>query len=659
MSTNKAALPDFYPNRDVQFSFGDLYVPNSKLLTHELSNISRIVNVLGGQFSEILHEHEEITEEDSYSEVENETTEENSLTTSSTEALETAANTHQDKSTAFSVSGQVKASYGVIKAQVDSSYDNQNTNGSSQSNAQSYARTVVETSRKTVRNRVLNQYRKNTRVRDLEARKMGLDNRGGSTAVAVYRHVSEVHEAVLYKHQKHLFARIFIPTPAENYANNISGVLSAASTSPAGLKFTKGDEKVDLSFTELTKPGAQKGAAWIDENWLALAAEFGITDPVPFPAPKYENKASVKELNAQAKVSETYDSKAITFTVPEGYLPDSLDVTPMWGANDPSNDGDDKLPTYVRITIPKHDIWYIGVTSRAKTTKSLSNFSSNDVANFVDGQLQLGVLTAWTALLHISILMNYRPNDDTKALWRLAFYNQILETADGAPTVEDQLGVSRRVNVLANADAATQMIREELERETIQYVLGTDLNGFDAYHRAPPPSGDNYPTLNTEKTNYLQYVVGFLASAFDFEKMSYRFLPGYLGAESNRSKLFDGKNSGEVRKFLQAGWAEVILPIRRGEEFKLFYMLETGQIWSSSDDEAPLPNERRYLALSEEIEADRLPSDADADPFEIDRWTFNLPTPFEIIQDGSDITTPTPAPATGTDITGGSGDLGG
>ena len=128
MSTNKAALPDFYPNRDVQFSFGDLYVTNSKLLTHELSNISRIVNVLGGQFSEILHEHEEITEEDSYSEVENETTEENSLTTSSTEALETAANTHQDKSTAFSVSGQVKASYGVIKAQVDSSYDNQNTN---------------------------------------------------------------------------------------------------------------------------------------------------------------------------------------------------------------------------------------------------------------------------------------------------------------------------------------------------------------------------------------------------------------------------------------------------------------------------------------------------------------------------------------------------
>ncbi|QCO54681.1 hypothetical protein EOK75_02020 [Pseudorhodobacter turbinis] len=655
MSANKAGLPDFYPNRDVQFSFGDLYVTKSKLLTHELSNISRIVNVLGGQFSEILHEHEEISEEDSYSEVENETTEENSLTTSSTEALETAANTHQDKSNAFSVSAQVKASYGVIKAQVDSSYDNQNATGSSQSNAQSYARTVVETSRKTVRSRVLNQYRKNTRVRDLEARKMGIDNRGGSTAVAVYRHVSEVHEAVLYKHQKHLFARIFIPTPAENYAKNIAGVLTAASTSPAGLKFTKDGEKIDLSFANLTLAGSTAGTLWIDENWLALAAEFGITDPTPFPTLKFENKASTKELNAQANVTETYDSKVVTFTVPEGYLPDQMDVTPTWGSNKSS----DSLHTYVQITIPKHDIWNIGISSHARVTEPLPNFTSQDVADFVDGQLQVNVLTAWTALIHISMLMTYRPNDDTKALWRLAFYNQILDAADGAPTIEDQLGVSRRVNVLANADAAAQMIREELERETIQYVLGTDLNGLDAYHRPPSTDATQYPALNTEKTNDLQYVVGFLASAFDFDKMSYRFLPGYLGAESNRSKLFDGKTSGEVRKFLQAGWAEVILPIRRGEEFKLFYMLETGQIWSSSDDEAPLPNERRYLALSEEIEADRLTSDTDADPVEIDRWTFNLPTPFEIIQDGADISITNPTPASGTDITGGSGDLGG
>jgi hypothetical protein len=133
-------------------------------------------------------------------------------------------------------------------------------------------------------------------------------------------------------------------------------------------------------------------------------------------------------------------------------------------------------------------------------------------------------------------------------------------------------------------------------------------------------------------------VVGFLSNAFDFDKMSYRFLPAYLGAESNRSKLFDSKNTGEIRDFIQASWAEVILPIRRGEEYKLFYMLETGLIWSSSDDEAPLPNKRQYLALSEEIEEDRaLTAGTETEEEVVDDWTFNLPTAFEILQEGSNI----------------------
>ena len=645
MSDNKKEIPEFYPNDNIQFTFGDLYQVKSNLESYELRNISRIVNVLGGQYTEIIQEHEEITEEDTYSEFEKETNEEQSLTTSTTEAMESSANSYQDKENSFSISGQVKANYGTVQAQVDSSYDNQNGSGSSKSNAQSYAKTVVESSRKSVRTRILKTNRKNTYIRDLETKKIGLDNRGGGNFVGVYRHVSEVHKAELIKHQKHLFAKIYIPTPSENYSKHISGVLTANTKNPIGLKYTKkkGEDKKDLTFLNLIEDD------WLDSNWLKLAAEFGLTDPIPFPKNKYQNKASKKEIDTSSK-EETYTEKSLEFNIPKGYIPSTISITPIWSLH---SDSDNKS-TYMRITVPNTNTINLDTKIRVNSGPKKININLENNSGFTDNIMVIGLQTGWTYGFHVNCLVTYSPNIESLDLWRLNFYNQILEAAEGKPTAEDQLGLSRRVNVLANADAAKKLIKEELERETIQYVLGTDLKGFDGYWRdlvdGTPES--NYPEINMDKTNKLQPLVGFLSTAFDFDKMSYRFLPAYLGAESNRSKLFDSKNTGEIRNFLQASWAEVILPIRRGEEYKLFYMLETGLIWSSSDDEAPLPNKRQYLALSEEIEEDRfLTQGKDIKEEVVDDWTFNLPTAFEILQEGSNINGTPVATESGDGIT--------
>ena len=645
MSDNKKEIPEFYPNDNIQFTFGDLYQVKSNLESYELRNISRIVNVLGGQYTEIIQEHEEITEEDTYSEFEKETNEEQSLTTSTTEAMESSANSYQDKENSFSISGQVKANYGTVQAQVDSSYDNQNGSGSSKSNAQSYAKTVVESSRKSVRTRILKTNRKNTYIRDLETKKIGLDNRGGGNFVGVYRHVSEVHKAELIKHQKHLFAKIYIPTPSENYSKHISGVLTASTKNPVGLKYTKkkGEDKKDLTFLNLIEDD------WLDSNWLKLAAEFGLTDPIPFPKNKYQNKASKKEIDTSSK-EETYTEKSLEFNIPKGYIPSTISITPIWSLH---SDSDNKS-TYMRITVPNTNTINLDTKIRVNSGPKKININLENNSGFTDNIMVIGLQTGWTYGFHVNCLVTYSSNIESLDLWRLNFYNQILEAAEGKPTAEDQLGLSRRVNVLANADAAKKLIKEELERETIQYVLGTDLKGFDGYWRdlvdGTPES--NYPEINMDKTNKLQPLVGFLSTAFDFDKMSYRFLPAYLGAESNRSKLFDSKNTGEIRNFLQASWAEVILPIRRGEEYKLFYMLETGLIWSSSDDEAPLPNKRQYLALSEEIEEDRfLTQGKDIKEEVVDDWTFNLPTAFEILQEGSNINGTPVATESGDGIT--------
>jgi hypothetical protein len=627
MSDNKKETPAFYPNDNIQFNFGDLYQVKSNLESYELRNISRIVNVLGGQYTEIIQEHEEITEEDSYSEFEKETNEEQSLTTSTTEAMESSATSYQDKENSFAVSGQVKANFGTVQAQVDSSYDNQNGSGSSKSNAQSYAKTVVESSRKSVRTRVLNTKRKNTQIRDLETKKIGLDNRGGANFVGVYRNVSEVHKAQLVKHHKHLFAKIYIPTPSENYSKHISGALTANTKNPVGLKFTKikGGDKIDLTFSNLIEND------WLDDNWLELAAEFGIQEPIPKPLETSEIVTSVSDFNKDPNPSHKLFTATMVFNVPDGFIPILArigNVNRIW-----------EETVYLEYALPNKDY---GSLQRNKKQEIDLEFGLNEIENIrIQGnKFNIDFMCGVSLATLLSCEMIYKPSTQLINLWRLNFYNQILEAAEGKPTIEDKLGLSRRVNVLSNADAAKKLIKEELERETIQYVLGTDLKGFDSHWRnlAATTPEENYPEINMDKTNALQSVVGFLSNAFDFDKMSYRFLPAYLGAESNRSKLFDSKNTGEIRDFIQASWAEVILPIRRGEEYKLFYMLETGLIWSSSDDEAPLPNKRQYLALSEEIEEDRaLTAGTETEEEVVDDWTFNLPTAFEILQEGSNI----------------------
>jgi len=627
MSTkNQIENPTFYPNNAIQFTFGDLYQVKSRLESYELRNISRIVNVLGGQYTELLQEHEEITEEDNYSEFEKETTEESSLTTSTTESMETAANKQQNKENAFAVSTGAKATYGVVQMQVDASYDNKNGSSSSKSNAQSYAKSVVESSRKSVRTRILTQQRKRTQIRDLERKSMGLDNRGGGNFVGIYRHISEVHEAKLIQHQKHLFAKIYIPTPSENYSKHISGVLTASTESPAGLKFTKDGEKKKLTFTNLTAED------WLDKHWIELAAEFGIEEPIPYPSIKYQNKAMTKESTGEESGAPmSLFTGTTTFNIPNGYLPHKGVFTANW-----SRQSNPDLATYFEVVVGNSKKYKFDLDGKV----NYENFNYHDSTQFDNNELVINYMMGWVIHTHVNTLIEFKPNTETINLWRLNFYNQILEAAEGKPTPEDKLGLSRRVNVLANADAAKKLIREELERETMQYVLGTDLKGFDGYWRNLDENtpDENYPEVNVDKTNSLQPIVSFLSTAFDFDKMSYRFLPAYLGAEENRSKLFDGKNMGEIREFLQAGLAEVILPIRRGEEYKFFYMLETGLVWASSDDEAPLPSSREYFALSEEIEEDRLmTADTEADETTVDEWTFNLPTAFEILQDGSSL----------------------
>jgi len=245
-------------------------------------------------------------------------------------------------------------------------------------------------------------------------------------------------------------------------------VLTASTESPAGLTFTKDELKKPLTFANLTEDN------WLDNHWVELAAEFGIDEPIPFPVMKSQIEQydlTIAETSKSTGIDEQYKSGDVLFTAPKGYIPIGVKVSSVGAA---SNWTDGTHGIY--ITLPGHD--------RITLTFGKTKFYNFEIENsqplsYLDKlNFKIPVVSGWYYGMHITFEMQYKASEQMLGMWRLNFYNQILEAAEGKPTPEDKLGLSRRVNVLANADAAKKLIREELERETMQYVLGTDLKGL-------------------------------------------------------------------------------------------------------------------------------------------------------------------------------------
>ena len=124
----------------------------------------------------------------------------------------------------------------------------------------------------------------------------------------------------------------------------------------------------------------------------------------------------------------------------------------------------------------------------------------------------------------------------------------------------------------------------------------------------------------------------FLDKVFDFDKMSYRFLPHYLGGEEQRLSAFGQSSTGVMNEFLNAGAVELVLPVTLQKEEQLLYFLHTGLIMGGED--IPLPYDRDMLALYNEIIEAREMEQLDI-PIKIDSWTENLSTEHVILQDSA------------------------
>src|SRR5262249_29492355 len=115
----------------------------------------------------------------------------------------------------------------------------------------------------------------------------------------------------------------------------------------------------------------------------------------------------------------------------------------------------------------------------------------------------------------------------------------------------------------------------------------------------------------------------FFQQSFEWEQMTYVFYPYFWGRQAKWAEHLTADAGDELfGRFLKAGFARLIVPVRQGHNDDILNYLETGVPWSGT--EPPILGDERYLSIIEEIK-ETLDAPDSGKP-EGTSWEFKVPT---------------------------------
>lgn len=621
---------NFAPNRELPFVFGDLFQISSKLSHYRLGGIQQIASVISGQYLEKKEIHEESQQSDWFEEKERLSERESSTMESTHEGMQQTLAETMAKSQKFSGSLEAEGKFGKFRVAASLSYDNDQSKSQSKTSATEFARDVVTQSRELMRERTLSSRRQSTNVLDRTENVRGFDNRGGTSSAFISRYVEEVHEFSLVQHEAHLFTTFYLPFPAANYLNALEAGVSNAKVGrddPAKLSYVinaETGETATLSPKDISLIGTDP------KHWFKLAAIFGLTDPTPPPADMAEAVALVatpEELGEGRWAMLTGSVK-----VPEGYRTQGVTIRTEEHTYTTGDGKSDWQLYMVEMIVGKHKVtpkrWNVDMQPSDKEVeiKFEEEIESGEIPFVLHvAGLNRGAFTCY---------FRFSPTTVHLAKWQLQFFEELKNAQSGKGSGPDMLAGVSKVEVAdlrSSPTAAEAVIKEELRRDAVRLITGSDLLGFESVDRTKDKF-PLYPVMDVDKINDLQPVYSFLSEGFDFDKMSFTFLPTWLGTLHQRGSAYGGGPTGMMTEFLKASAAKIVMPVRTGREEQLFFFLHTGIIFDGSD--VPLPDDPIVLALYDEIlEARALNQSPHS--ITIDTWEEYLPTPHILLQDGA------------------------
>ena len=123
-------------------------------------------------------------------------------------------------------------------------------------------------------------------------------------------------------------------------------------------------------------------------------------------------------------------------------------------------------------------------------------------------------------------------------------------------------------------------------------------------------------------------IVSFMNAAFEWENMTYKFLPYYYGDKAQHPVIREITDTDpKFMAALRAGYARVIVPASYGFEKAVLHFIKTGQVWNGGD--LPVLDDPLFQSIVDDIKGEEY--DNLGTP-EGDPWETKLPTTLVWLQ---------------------------
>ena len=607
---------------------GDLKVVKQWLTMYEAGEVAHIENVLKGESKDRIYRR--LDRRENILSFQTEKTEETERETQTTDRFElkqeTESTVQQDISVALGTS--VTGKYGMIEYSANGSFAFSQSTNESRRNSANFAKDIVDRSLTKIQKRVKEERTSKNLHEIEETNTHGLTNVKGEKHVSgIYHWVDKQYKAQVFNYGKRMMFEFIVPEPAAFYKyaqehNRKSGKKITAPTKPAFPA---------LKISDINN-------ATVD----TYSIKYNLSDLEPMPATEI-SRTTVLHLS-DLKDSAT---KEIFIEIPENYVGTSAIVS---GAIVNTHINGAALfygnSLYIGIggsgvQVNRDDKYFV---SFGNQTLVLSNISNK--ANFT-------VLSDDVKSYTVNIIVKCTLTDAAKRKWQIKTYTNIMDTynkllaeyyselaeyQDKADRMEDGLGIQiTGKNPLINAD----IIKSELKKHCITLIakeFDTDPEydtNFDAMKESTGTAtiAADFPKIDIEDSKSEGKLIQFLEQAFEWTQISYLLYPYFWAKKNNweKAQLFYDDEDPLFGKFLQAGAARVLLPVRTAYEIAVLHFLYTREPWNGGP--APGLYDSMYLPIHEELHNQQ--DDLNGAKAEGEPWDVIVPTTLVYLKDST------------------------
>lgn len=619
------------------FKIADLQVGEQTLRRYEFGEIAHIENALKGELRARRHVTTRLSENTEYVEESLRETSEEELHTDERFSLARESRKAQTSETHLQAGTKVSASYGPsVKAEVSLGAQQSDVRESASATSSRYARNITSRAVNKIET-ALKEIRFSRRVETVEEEnRHEIDNRGSEAHVAgIYRYIDKIYDVQVRNYGARLMIQMIVPEPGALLRN------LAASPAPTKLTMRKPEPPTvfgrPFRITDIQH----------DDLYRVLASRYGL-DVEP-PPQQFMRSSSVSFNGKSAEempgnISGTIAKATGVIEVPETHYAHSAwghfagfspSVALSFYTPNLSQAGDTRMGYHYATGPGMHSV-------RGPIVDDLERFVMR-----APGDLHFTAVS-WTnpitGTVHgggvVEVLC--KPTAEAFRKWQVETYNAIQAAYEQKLAAYEEALTVQEINEGVAIQGRNPAINREIEENELKRGAVTLFSGRTPDMDAIAGDGFSPDPASTAEAGRL---ISFFEDTFEWEHMSYGLLPYYWARREKWTELLRIEDTDpDHQRFLQAGAAELTLPVRPGREKQAaaiitMILLTGGAIRPDMIEAAgePVVILRELMAMLIELGQMRETEDSDApmnigEPFEV-----KVPTSLVLLQENADL----------------------